>query len=125
MRDVGEVIAQRTLTLRQRGKRSRKIVVRLGKPQVFTEGNPDYFCPFQILGLGGNEVRFAAGVDPFQALQLVLIKIAIDLHIGYRRKFGQAFYWLEKGDNLGFAEPVTGAGTETYQPKRRRPRRKD
>ncbi len=117
LKDVGELIAERTLILEQRGKRRKKIIVRLGKPRIFPEGNPDYFCPFQILGLGEDEVRCVAGVDAFQAIQLVLIGIAAELHFHFRRKFGEALYWFEKGDNLGFAEPAQDAGVPTYEGK--------
>jgi hypothetical protein len=124
LEDVGEVIAERTFILEQRGRRRKKIIVRLGKPQIFPEGNPDYFCPFQILGFGEDEVRCVAGVDAFQALQLVLTGIGIELHFQYRREFGEAFYFLKQGDNLGFAEPAQGAGGATYQLKPRRRSRK-
>lgn len=115
MTNVGEVIAERTLILERRIRRKKKIFVRLGKPRVFPTGHADYFCPFQIVGLGEDKIRFAAGVDAFQAIQLVQIAIASVLHFHYRKRFGQAFYWLEKGDNLGFAEPELNAGTETYR----------
>jgi hypothetical protein len=117
LKGLGEVIAERMLVLERRGSRRKKVILRLGKPRVFQKGKPDHFCPFQILGIGKSDVRFAGGVDAFQAIQMVLIGIAIDLH-GYRRKFGQALYFLEKGDNLGFAKPARGAGIETYQGKR-------
>ncbi len=117
LKDVGEIIAERALILEHRGKRRKKVTIRLGKPQVFPDGHPDYFCPYQILGLGEDEVRFAGGLDAFQAIQMVLIGIAIDLN-RYRRKFGQGLYWLEKGDNLGFAKPARDAGIKTYQGKR-------
>jgi hypothetical protein len=123
LKEVGEVIAERTLILEQRGRRRKKIILRLGKPQMFPEGDPDYFCPYQILGFGEDEVRCVAGVDAFQAIHLVLIGIAIELHFLYRREFGEAFYFLKKGDNLGFAEP-TQDGRETYQLKPRRRSRK-
>jgi len=110
LKDVGEVIAERALILEQRGKRRKKVTIRLGKPQVFPDGYPDYFCPFQILGLGEDEVRCAAGVDAFQALQLVQKMIAADLH-WYDKRFGQGFYWLEKGDDLGFANPTLQGAT--------------
>ncbi|HUY20010.1 MAG TPA: hypothetical protein VNE82_17300 [Candidatus Binataceae bacterium] len=117
LKDVGEVIAERTLILERRNKRRKKITVLLGKPQMFPEGNPDYFCPFQVLGLGDDEVRCAAGVDAFQAIQLAQVGIGSHLHFRYRRRLGDGFYWLEKGDNLGFPEPLQDAGTETYRTK--------
>jgi hypothetical protein len=120
LKDVREVIAERTLILERRNKRRKKITVLLGKPQMFPEGSDDYFCPFQVLGLGGDEVSYAAGVDAFQAIQLALVGVAAHLHFLYRRRLGDGFYWLEKGDNLGFPEPFQDPGTETYQTKLRR-----
>ncbi len=35
----------------------------------------DYFCPFQIAGLGDERVRYAAGIDSVQALQLVMTMV--------------------------------------------------
>jgi len=109
LKNVGEVIAERELILERSGKPQKKVRVRLGKPQVFPDGNPDYFCPYQIFGLGEDKVGCAVGVDAFQALQLVQKMIAADLHL-YDKKFGQRFYWLEKGDDLGFAIPTLQGG---------------
>ena len=72
---VGTIIAIRKLTLSDQ----RTVTVRVGKPRRFRGGNDDYYCPYQILGLGDEVVRYAGGVDPVQALQLALVAIGADL----------------------------------------------
>ena len=62
--NMGGVVATRVYRLGHK-----RIVVRIGRPQ--TDGS-DWFCPYQIVGLGDEKVRRAWGVDSFQALQLVM-----------------------------------------------------
>ncbi len=93
--DVGDVIASRELFVT--GDPSRRIVVKMGKPTLWNSG-PDYLCRIQILGIGDEEVRFAAGVDAFQALDLATKLIAIELR-AIRHQFEVRFSRWEDDDN--------------------------
>ncbi len=73
---LGDVIAKRELFVR--GDPNRRVVVTMGKPQLW-EGGPDCLCPILIVGLGDEKVRSAAGVDAFQSIELGLKLIAIHL----------------------------------------------
>jgi hypothetical protein len=52
---VGQVLCSRELALAD----GRTVSVVMGKPQRFPDGNDDYFCPFQITGMGSD--RFLMG----------------------------------------------------------------
>jgi hypothetical protein len=50
------------------------VQVLVGVPKRFPD-SVNYYCPFQIVALGDEEIRYAAGVDAIQALQLVMSMI--------------------------------------------------
>jgi hypothetical protein len=68
---IDTVIARRIL----QAKDGRDIEVVFGKPEKFPEGD-DFYCPFQITGLGDEKIRYAGGVDSLQALILALKKLS-------------------------------------------------
>ncbi len=55
--DVGVQIATRDLQAN-----GRTITVVIGRPEKFPEGE-DYYCPYQITGIGNERVRYAGGLD--------------------------------------------------------------
>jgi hypothetical protein len=85
-----QFVAERTLVCAEDPEQ--RIVVRLAKPAC----NPktkDYECVFRITGRGVSLVRFAAGFDGVQALQLALVMIGaeigrIEKALGIRLRFG-------------------------------------
>ncbi len=98
---MGAVIAHRKLTL----SRARTVTVTIGKPKKFRGGN-DYYCPYRITGIGQEQIGYAGGVDPVQALQHTLMKIGTDLYTSKEAKTGR-LRWdagSTKGD-LGFPVP--------------------
>ena len=107
---IGEVIAERRLTAV--GDSSVEVVVRLGKPrplvELFEDGkNGDMYCPYQIIGVGDEKIRHAAGIDGIQALQLVMLGIGVEL-ARVQRDQGFQLQWEggEKAD-LGFPDTHT------------------
>ncbi len=93
---LGTVIA-----IRELNREGMKVIVKIGKPQRMPD-HSSYFCAYQILGIGHDRLRRAAGIDAVQALQLVLQKIGIDLY-ALNKANGGALNWEagEHGD-LGF-----------------------
>src|SRR6185312_8565280 len=67
--DLGEVIAERTLKRSVNNEDPTDVIVRLGKPQPFPDDS-GFYSPFEVVGLGVRKIRYAAGVDAFQSLQL-------------------------------------------------------
>jgi hypothetical protein len=65
--DLGEIIAVRELSMVEDGKVDRKVEISIGKPRLFPDSG-GYHCPFQIAGIGGEEIKYAAGIDAIQAL---------------------------------------------------------
>jgi hypothetical protein len=63
------------------------VTVLIGKPETFPDGNGCY-CPYQILGIGDQRVRYAGGEDTVQALMLTLKKIGTDLYASPEAKAG-------------------------------------
>lgn len=98
---LGTIIATRTLTLAD----TNDVTVTIGKPEKFPDGD-DYYCPYQIIGIGSGKVKYAAGVDAVQALSLTLKKVGTDLYTSDECKAG-TLQWeagQKKGD-LGFPVP--------------------
>jgi hypothetical protein len=71
-----------------------------------SRGGPDYYCPFQILGLDDDRVRRAWGIDPVQALQLAMRQIGALLSASDAAKTGRLSWdaGSTKGD-FGFPVP--------------------
>jgi hypothetical protein len=101
---VGDVIATRELFLAN--NRSHKIVVKMGKPQPLPDAlGDDHYCPIQITGLGNEKVKYAAGVDAFQSLELGLKMIGIELAVLNREHNGQLRWECHEHGELGFPFP--------------------
>src|SRR5690242_6077394 len=98
---VGEVIATRALKLHHDQKAPSEVLVLLGKPQQLPD-HEDYYCPYQIRGAGSGKVRYACGVDPFQALFLALSTLEVEVE-ALNKEVGGKLRWEcgEKG-GLGF-----------------------
>jgi hypothetical protein len=96
---VGEIVAERKLTLLHDGKPFSEVLVFLGKPKQ-TPGLPDFYCPYQFKGAGSEKVSYICGIDPFQALMLAIKSLACDLdvlnkHLGENlRREGDDKGWL-------------------------------
>ncbi len=104
LESIGEVIATRTLSLAN--DTSRKVLVRMGKPQPLPEAlGDDHYCPFQIIGLGSERVKYAAGVDVFQSLELCLKMIGAYLAFLNRNHDGQLRWECDEQGGLGFPFP--------------------
>ena len=93
--DLGEIIATRKLQIAGDPKREIKILI--GKPREFAD-HPDYYCPYQIVGIGNEKIRYAGGVDAVQALQLAVKIIGVKLQTS---KEAEKLRWLDQTD-LGF-----------------------
>jgi hypothetical protein len=77
--DLGSIIAKRLLDYNDPDSGCRTVEVLLGSP-VQSPGGGDWYCPWQIVGIGGEEVRAAYGIDAFQCLQLVMEMIGTTLY---------------------------------------------
>src|SRR3954469_14553397 len=93
--ELGVVIAERLL---QSPKLNQVVKVRIGSPQRTT--NQDFITPYQIIGAGDERVRYAAGVDAVQSLQLVFPMIGADIHLGLKEQLR----WADRDDS-GFPVP--------------------
>lgn len=76
---IGEIIATRRLYFLDEINKKRTVSVFIGKPQESSD-SPGYHCPFQVIGIGGQETHLAQGLDSIHALQSALILIAAHLN---------------------------------------------
>src|SRR5258708_8265288 len=86
--NVGEVIANRKFTLIREGQEPAEVEVLMGKPEKFPD-HADYYCPYQITGMGREKVIAIGGVDAFQAIQLALGTIAVELEVMEKESGGK------------------------------------
>jgi hypothetical protein len=97
---IDEEIASRTLEWTDHFG-SRPVTVRMGKAS-FLPDSGDMYCPFQIVGIGSGRVKYAVGVDGFQAIALALRMIRADLE-ALQRELSGSWAWPGGGsDDLGF-----------------------
>jgi hypothetical protein len=92
---LGVVIAERVVHSSKNGV---SVIVRIGLPQK--TDHDDFVTPYQILGAGTDRVRFSAGMDAVQSLQLVFKVIAGDLE---GRAKDLDLRWLDAPDT-GFGQ---------------------
>ncbi|HXM69270.1 MAG TPA: hypothetical protein VN911_21265 [Candidatus Acidoferrum sp.] len=106
LKEIGEVIAERSLYLE--GQPATKIRVLLGRPQERPAASDEglSLCPYQILGIGDEKVRFAGGTDSVQALQLAMEMIGSELYFKINRRHNHKLRWEGgKAGDLGFPVP--------------------
>lgn len=97
---VTDVIAVRELRANLRAGESGLVSVIIGRPKQFPDSDA-WYCPYQIIGLGSGRVKYGAGVDAVQALQLVMPMIGVDL-FALKQQYECTLVWDE--DDLGFPE---------------------
>lgn len=68
--NVGKVIAERILDL-EAAAGPREVRVLIGEPQTIPDST-DCYCPYQIVGLVDDTVRYTEGVDGAQAIYLAM-----------------------------------------------------
>jgi len=90
-----DVIATRKLYFLDDQKK--EIAVLIGRPQRQPDSS-DYYCSFQVLGLGDEKARRAIGIDEVQALQLAMKMIGAYLD-RLNKDSGGKLKW--EGDETG------------------------
>ncbi len=96
---IDELLATRILQLSE--KNPTTVTIKIGKPKIFPDGQ-DYYCPYQIIGLGDEKVSWGGGIDGIQALILTLEKIGILLGNSEEYKKGNLSWLGSEDNNLGF-----------------------
>jgi len=99
--NLGEIIAIRELFVLLERNEKKKVTVFIGKPRPFSDAD-GYYCPFQIVGIGGEEIKYAAGIDAIQSLQLVMIILGATLQFLNDQVGGSLRWEGSTGGDLGF-----------------------
>jgi len=100
---VGEVIATRELELMSAGEAPQMVQVTMGKPHQLPE-HTDYYCPYEVKGSGFRKVRYACGIDAFQALQLALQAISVELEVLNKELNGRLRWECGREGDFGFPD---------------------
>ncbi|HKN26074.1 MAG TPA: hypothetical protein VJX72_14590 [Candidatus Acidoferrum sp.] len=101
---VGEIIAERTYRLLRDGHQAESVVVQLGKPVHFSNCT-DFYCPYQITRPNSVKIMGIGGLDAFQALQLAINTLGVELEVIRRDSGGQLIWEGDEEGNLGFPIP--------------------
>jgi Domain of unknown function (DUF6968) len=102
---LGPVIAERRL--RVKGHPDLDVRIRIGTPSPFADAPyGDYYCPYQIIGLGSERVRHAGGVDAVQALELAIHVLPTELDALRQEHPGLGWEDAPDGD-YGFSKAVS------------------
>jgi hypothetical protein len=101
LENITQLIATRSLMLLHDDDTASEVFVSRGKPQPLPN-HADYYCPYQIKGAGDDQVRYACGVDPFQALHLALSKLAIEIEAVNKELGGKLRRECDDTGGLGF-----------------------
>ena len=96
--DVGKTIAIRRLTLPQDGGPPSDVSILLGEPKQLPD-HSDFYCPYQIKGVGSEKAVYMGGIDAFQALQLARRALAADLEV-LNERLARRLRW--EGDEHGW-----------------------
>ena len=102
---IDDVIAVRKIFLTNGPSENKQIFVYIGRP--YEDVNlGEFWCPYQIIGIGTEKVRKIAGIDAIQAIQGTLLVIGAELE-GLNAACDYNLSWDggEPGD-VGFARPV-------------------
>ena len=103
LENVGEIVASQKFTLVREGKELVDLLVLMGRPEMFPD-HRDFYCPYQIKGFGREKVMAIGGIDAFQAMQLALSTIRVELEVIEKDSGGQLLWEGGKKGDLGFAE---------------------
>ena len=98
--DIGQLCASRTLTL-TKNNLMHEVKITIGNPQKFSDGN-DFYCAFQITGIGDEKVNWSGGIDAVQALLVALEAIGILLTNSEEYKQGKLSWEGSTDGILGF-----------------------
>jgi hypothetical protein len=97
-RKLVDLIGSRVIEARSSNAKKR-VVVRVARPKRHRRGG--FRCEYQIIGLGDDTIRFGAGLDALQALQIALRNIGAELYLRYR----ELDLRLDGSKDLGFPKP--------------------
>lgn len=96
-----DVIARRELCV---ARASEKVVVEISRPKYVRPS--EAVCAYRFIYKGRTNGMDIRGADPFQALQLALNLIPVELRNRKGLPLGK-MYLYEPGDDMGFAEVNT------------------
>jgi hypothetical protein len=96
--NVGKVIAERILDLDGSDGR-REVRVLIGEPRCLPDST-DCFCPYRVLGLAEDTVRYTEGVDGAQAIYLAMEAVGTWLAATPEARSGTLTWYGERA--LGF-----------------------
>jgi hypothetical protein len=110
-RKLGEVMAERKITVRRPRRRPERMTVRFGRPVRGPEEPDPWWTPVQIAGCGRDSFQAVAGEDSLQSLLLGLEYATQRLAVELRHVGGKAD-WLGEPERLIFAREALSKAVE-------------
>ena len=96
---LGTIFATRILELVLADGSICPVWIKIGKPRKYERNIR--FCPYQIVGMGDEKIRYAVGSDAIQSLILALTKIGADIYSSPESKAGKLTWLDDESHNLG------------------------
>lgn len=91
--NIGEIIASRMLHVVDEHGNKRPVSVFISKPQPSAD-SADYFCAYQIIGIGTQETQIGHGRDSIQALKTAMILLGATLN-NLNDEMGGKLVWTD------------------------------
>jgi hypothetical protein len=107
--DLGEPICERVLYYLDCGKRVR---ISIGRPQLF-DGNEDWLCPYQVVGLDREVLDWAPGIDSLGSMIMAIEAVRANVEVS-GLKLTQFLDGGEPDAGLPMYIP-TGYGNEVHE----------
>jgi hypothetical protein len=95
---IGDILAERHMQFEANAGWTKDVVIRIGRPVRDPESSRAWVCPYQIEGLGYDDVKGIFGSDAMQALVLSLHSIPGEL-AAFTRDPGGTFMRHGKPDS--------------------------
>lgn len=72
-----------------------KVVLTVGAPFAVNVEKPEFWCHYQILGIGNEKIRHGISIDSMQALCIALYNASTDLY--FRKNISRGNYICREG----------------------------
>lgn len=99
LKTLGPIIATRTFELAMADGGIGEVLIKIGKPKKHQ--NNSSYCPYQIIGIGDERIRYAMGSDGVQSLILAMTKIGADIYTSPEAKDRRLTWMEDDSNNLG------------------------
>jgi hypothetical protein len=91
---LGEVIAEREFVIREISGSEIDAIARIGRPHIDESGD-NWVCPYEINVAGESRIFGMHGIDSFQALELTIKMVEVEIGVEAKKRSGKLFFLEE------------------------------